>query len=131
MIKSIATRNGWRFPRDQGGVKGITYPLISDVKKEIARAYGTLNEAQGNALRGVFIIDQNNIVQAASIYNESIGRDIGEVLRILDAVLFTQEHGQVCPANWAKGKNGINPTQDGLKEYLKETTEENKSQGVE
>lgn len=123
-VDQIYTLQKWlEIPRSQGGVQGISYPLLSDVKKEISRAYGTLNEAQGNAFRGVFIIDKNNIVQAAIIYNDSIGRDIAEVLRVLDAVLFTQEHGQVCPANWAKGQNGMTATQDGLKEYLKENDE--------
>jgi hypothetical protein len=62
-------------------------------------------------------------VQAVIIYNESIGRDITEVLRVLDAVIFTQEHGQVCPANWAKGQEGITATQNGLKEYLNKNKE--------
>lgn len=122
-VDQVYTHQKWlEIPRNQGGVQGISYPLISDIKKEISRDYGTLNEAQGNAFRGLFIIDKNNIVQAAMIYNESIGRDIAEVLRVLDAILFTQEHGQVCPANWAKGQNGITPTQNGLKEYLNEET---------
>lgn len=127
-VDQIYTLQKWlEIPRTQGGVQGIAYPLLSDVKKEISRAYGTLNETQGNAFRGVFIIDKNNVVQAAIIYNDSIGRDIAEVLRVLDAVLFTQEHGQVCPANWAKGQNGMTATQNGLKDYLKET-EEHKDQ---
>jgi peroxiredoxin (alkyl hydroperoxide reductase subunit C) len=128
----VYTHQKWlEIPRNQGGVQGIAYPLISDVKKEISRAYGTLNEEHGNAFRGVFVIDKNNIVQAVIIYNESIGRDITEVLRVLDAVLFTQEHGQVCPANWAKGQNGITATQNGLKEYLKEDEENHKEQNHE
>ena len=123
-VDQVYTHQKWlEIPRNQGGVQGISYPLISDVKKEISRAYGTLHEEQGNAFRGVFIIDKNNIVQAATIYNESVGRDISEVLRVLDAVLFAQEHGQVCPANWHKGQNGMDATQDGLKEYLKDQNE--------
>lgn len=120
-VDQVYTHQKWlEIPRSQGGVQGISYPLISDVKKEISRAYGALNEEHGNTFRGVFIIDKNNIVQAAIIYNDSIGRDINEVLRVLDAVLFTQEHGQVCPANWAKGQDGMTATQNGLKDYLKE-----------
>lgn len=127
-VDQVYTHQKWlEIPRNQGGVQGIMYPLISDVKKEISRAYGTLNEEHGNAFRGVFVIDKNNIVQAAIIYNDSIGRDVPEVLRVLDAVLFTQEHGQVCPANWAKGQNGMTATQDGLKEYLKEEEKEEKA----
>lgn len=128
-VDQIYAHQKWlEIPRDQGGVQGISYPLLSDVKKEISRAYGTLNEAQGNAFRGVFIIDKNNIVQASIMYNESIGRDIAEVLRVLDAVLFTQEHGQVCPANWAKGQQGMTASQEGLHEYLKENEEKHKDQ---
>lgn len=120
-VDQVYTHQKWlEIPRNQGGVQGISYPLVSDVKKEISRAYGTLNEEHGNAFRGVFVIDKNNKVQASIVYNESIGRDITEVLRVLDAILFTQEHGQVCPANWAKGKDGITATQDGFKDYLKE-----------
>lgn len=130
-VDQVYTHQKWlEIPRNQGGVQGISYPLISDVKKEISRAYGTLNEEHGNAFRGVFIIDKNNIVQAATNYNESIGRDIPEVLRVLDAVLFAQEHGQVCPANWAKGQEGITPTQDGLKEYLKKDDENQQKEEV-
>ena len=62
-------------------------------------------------------------MQAQSVYNVNVGRDINEVLRVLDAILFTQEHGQVCPANWEKGQKGITATHEGLKEYLKETKE--------
>lgn len=127
-VDQVYTHQKWlEIPRNQGGVQGISYPLISDVKKEISRAYGTLNEDHGNAFRGVFVIDKNNVIQAAIIYNESIGRDIAEVLRVLDAVLFTQEHGQVCPANWAKGHNGMTATQNGLKDYLKEEEKEEKA----
>jgi peroxiredoxin (alkyl hydroperoxide reductase subunit C) len=128
-IDQVYTHQKWlETPRNQGGVQGITYPLISDVKKEIARAFGTLNEEHGNAFRGIFVIDKNDIVQAVIIYNESIGRDITEVLRVLDAVIFTQEHGQVCPANWAKGQEGITATQNGLKAYLNHNEENHKEE---
>lgn len=131
-VDQVYTHQKWlEIPRNQGGVEGISYPLVSDIKKEISRAYGTLNEAHGNAFRGVFVIDKNNIIQASIVYNESIGRDIAEVLRVLDAVLFTQEHGQVCPANWAKGQNGITATQDGLKDYLKEEDQKPKEESHE
>jgi peroxiredoxin (alkyl hydroperoxide reductase subunit C) len=120
-VDQIYSHVAWlEKPRDQGGIQGITYPIASDVTKNIARSYITLDEQKGIDLRGVFIIDANNIVQALSFYNTSIGRDINEVLRALDALIFTQEHGQVCPANWEKGQKGITPTQEGLQLYLKE-----------
>jgi len=118
-VDQVPTHQKWlETPKDKGGIEGITYPIISDVTKKISSAYMTLDPKEGNALRGVFIIDKANIVQAASIYNMSIGRDIGEVMRVLEAVLFTQEHGQVCPANWHKGEEGMTPDKEGLENYL-------------
>lgn len=123
-VDQIYSHQRWlESPRDEGGIKGITYPIASDITKKISTDYQTLDEKEGVALRGLIIIDKNNIVQAQAIYNTSVGRDITETVRVLDAILFAQEHGQVCPANWAKGQNGITPTQDGLKEYLKEHKE--------
>ena len=120
-IDQIYSHEKWlETPRNDGGIQGITYPIVSDVTKKIARDYMTLDESKGVALRGVFVIDKNNIVQAASVYNMNIGRNTDEVLRILDAIIFTQEHGQVCPANWAKGQKGLDATEKGLKDYLKE-----------
>lgn len=110
-------------PRDKGGIQGITYPIVSDVNKKISNSYMTLDPQEGVALRGVFIIDTDGIVQASSIYNTSIGRDIPEVMRVLDAMLFTKEHGQVCPANWHKGDDGINTNHKDLENYLKKQKE--------
>jgi peroxiredoxin (alkyl hydroperoxide reductase subunit C) len=123
-VDQIYSHQRWlEEPRNEGGIQGITYPVASDITKKISTEYQVLDENEGVALRGLVIIDKNNIVQARSIYNLSIGREINEVLRILDAILFTQEHGQVCPANWAKGQKGMTATEDGLKEYLKEKEE--------
>lgn len=124
-IDQVYAHQRWlESPRDEGGIKGIAYPIASDVTKKISTDYQTLDENESVALRGLIIIDKNNIVQAQSIYNVSVGRDINEVLRVLDAILFTQEHGQVCPANWAKGQKAMTATQDGLKKYLNETKEQ-------
>lgn len=120
-IDQIYSHEKWlEIPKKDGGIQGITYPIASDVTKKISRDYMTLDDSKGIDLRGVFIIDKNNIVQAASVYNINIGRNIDEILRILDAIIFTQEHGQVCPANWAKGQKGLDETEQGLKNYLKE-----------
>lgn len=118
-VDQIYSHERWlESPRDEGGIKGITYPVASDITKKISTDYQTLDEKEGVALRGLIIIDKDNIIQAQSVYNMNVGRDITEVLRVLDAILFTQEHGQVCPANWAKGQEGMKATHDGLKEYL-------------
>ncbi len=120
-VDQIYAHQKWlETPKNEGGIQGITYPIVSDINKSIAHAYHVLDEKDGVALRGVVIIDTNNIVQALNVYNTSIGRNIDEVLRVLDAVLFTQEHGHVCPANWEKGDEGMEASHDGLKKYLKE-----------
>lgn len=120
-VDNIYSHERWlESPRDEGGVKGITYPIASDITKKMSTDYQTLDEKEGVALRGLIIIDTDNIIQAQSVYNMNVGRDITEVLRVLDAILFIQEHGQVCPANWAKGQAALTPTHNGLKEYLKE-----------
>lgn len=119
-VDQVYSHQKWlETPRDKGGIQGISYPIVSDVNKKISSAYMTLDPKEGVALRGVFIIDTDGIVQAASIYNTSIGRDISEVMRVLDAMLFTKEHGQVCPANWHKGDEGMDASHEGLEKHLK------------
>ncbi len=119
-VDSVYSHLAWLAqPKEQGGIQGITYPLLSDITKSISRAYEVLDEDKGIALRGIFIIDNENIVQVAQINNLSLGRNTQEVLRLLDAVHFTKEHGQVCPANWTEEEKGLKPTQEGLKEYYK------------
>lgn len=119
-VDQVYSHQKWlETPRDKGGIQGISYPIVSDVNKKISSAYMTLDPQEGVALRGVFIIDTDGIIQASSIYNTSIGRDIPEVMRVLDAMLFTKEHGQVCPANWHKGDDGIKTTHEDLEKYLK------------
>lgn len=94
-------------PHDQGGICGVTYPLLADTSREIARAYGVLDEDKKVAYRGLFIIDADGIVQSIMINNMGVGRNIDEVLRIIDALAFIKTHGQLCPANWREGQEGI------------------------
>ena len=123
-VDQIYSHEKWlSIPRKEGGIQGITYPVVSDITKKISSEYGVLDQDKGIALRGIIIIDKDDIVQASSIYNVNIGRNVDEALRVLDAVLFTQEHGQVCPANWSKGKSGLEATQEGLKNYLNKEQE--------
>ena len=120
-VDTLHSHRQWlETPVNQGGIQGVSYPLIADDTKKISRAYGVLDEPTGTALRGVFILDGQNIIQAASIYNMGIGRSTQELLRVLDAVIFVQENGLVCPANWHTGKKGLEATKQGLKKYLKE-----------
>jgi peroxiredoxin (alkyl hydroperoxide reductase subunit C) len=103
--------------RKEGGIKGITYPLVSDLNKTIAADYGVLLGA-GLALRGLFIINEKGILKHITVNDNSLGRNVEEVLRVLDAVDFTEKNGEVCPANWHKGEKAMKATSAGLKDYV-------------
>jgi peroxiredoxin (alkyl hydroperoxide reductase subunit C) len=117
--------------KNNGGIKGITYPLVADVDKTIATNFGVLageydyNEAGQLAfngipvaLRGTFLIDKEGIVRHGSVNDLPLGRSIDEFLRLVDALQFTEEHGEVCPANWKEGEDGMVATADGVADYL-------------
>ena len=104
--------------RNAGGLGDIAYPLVSDLKKEIADAYSVLTD-EGVALRGLFIIDKEGIVQHATINNEAFGRSVDETLRTLQAIQYVQENpDEVCPAGWKPGDDTMKPDPDGSKEYF-------------
>jgi len=103
---------------DQGGIGNVTFPLVSDITKQISRDYDVLVEGSV-ALRGTFLIDRNQIVRHATINDLPLGRNMDEFLRLADALLFVEQHGEVCPAGWQKGQSGMKPTADGVKDYLK------------
>jgi len=105
-------------PRSQGGLGQVRFPIVSDLKKKISKKYGVLLKEAGVALRGLFIIDREGIVHHATINHLSLGRNVEEVLRVLDALQFTEEHGEVCPANWHPGDDAMKPTAEGVAEYL-------------
>ncbi len=105
-------------PKSTGGIEGISFPLLSDINKTMARSYGVLNETAGVALRGVFLLDKNNVVQHASINNLALGRNIDEFVRLVDALRHVETAGEVCPAGWHEGKKGMKATQEGLKTYF-------------
>jgi len=105
--------------RDQGGIEGLRYPLIADKNKTMVADYNVLTEA-GVALRGLFVIDPESVVQHATINNLSIGRSVDETLRILQAAQYVREHGEVCPANWQPGQEGMKPDWQGSKQWFGE-----------
>ena len=105
-------------PKNRGGIEGITYPLLADITKSIARDFGVLNEQAGVALRGTFLLDKKNVMQHATVNNLSLGRSVSELLRIIDALMHVEKAGEVCPANWESGKKAMLPTQEGLKQYF-------------
>jgi peroxiredoxin 2/4 len=117
-VDSEFTHLAWKnTPVEKGGIGNVQYPLVADLDKQISRNYGVLvNEAV--ALRGLFIIDKEGIVRHELVNDLSLGRSVDEALRILTALQFTEEHGEVCPANWKDGDEAMKPTADGVAEYL-------------
>ncbi|CAG9760450.1 unnamed protein product [Ceutorhynchus assimilis] len=123
-IDSPYTHLGWmNTDRSKGGLGQLHYPLLSDIKKEIARDYGVLLEEEGIALRGLFIIDPKGILRQMTINDLGIGRSVDEALRLVEALRFVEEHGEVCPANWRKGEKTIKPDPEGSLEYFSSTAE--------
>jgi peroxiredoxin (alkyl hydroperoxide reductase subunit C) len=107
-------------PRSKGGIEGVQYPLVADLTKEIAKSYDVLLEEGGVALRGLFLIDKEGVVQHQVVNNLPLGRSVSEVLRLVEALQFFEENGEVCPANWQKGDKAMRPDADGLVDYFAE-----------
>lgn len=107
-------------PRKDGGIAGVKIPLLADLDKKIASDYGVLLPG-GVALRGLFVVDPKGIVRHITINDLPIGRSVDEVLRVVQAVQFTDKHGEVCPANWAPGKDTMKPDPQGSKTYFEKT----------
>jgi peroxiredoxin (alkyl hydroperoxide reductase subunit C) len=104
-------------PRDQGGIGQVQYPLVADLSKRISVEYGVLLE-DGIALRGLFLIDKEGVLRHAVINDLPLGRSVPEALRVLTALQYTEEHGEVCPANWQEGEEAMKPSSEGVAEYL-------------
>jgi peroxiredoxin (alkyl hydroperoxide reductase subunit C) len=117
-VDSQFTHFAWKnTPVQQGGIGQVRFPLVADLDKQIARAYGVLlNDAV--ALRGLFLIDKEGVVRHSVVNDLPLGRNVDEALRMLDALQFTEKHGEVCPANWHQGEDGMKPTSDGVADYL-------------
>ena len=117
-IDSHFTHLAWKNTDvDKGGIGNIQYPLVADVKKEIATDYGVLHD-DGMALRGLFLIDPAGTVRHAVVNDLPLGRNVDEALRMVDALQYTEKHGEVCPANWRQGEDAMTPTADGVAAYL-------------
>jgi peroxiredoxin (alkyl hydroperoxide reductase subunit C) len=118
-VDSKFTHLAWKnTPVEDGGIGNIQYPLVSDLNKNIAREYGILfNESV--ALRGLFLIDTKGVIRHSVINDLPLGRNVGEALRMVDALQFVETHGdQVCPANWQEGDEAMKPTEEGVASYL-------------
>jgi peroxiredoxin (alkyl hydroperoxide reductase subunit C) len=117
-IDSVYTHLAWkRTPVEKGGIGPIKYPLVSDLKRSIANAYDVLLEDE-TALRALFLIDREGIVRHAVLNDTSLGRNVNEALRMLDALRHHDEHGKVCPANWEEGGASLDPSTEGVVDYL-------------
>lgn len=117
-VDSAYSHYAWRQTElKRGGIGRISYPLVADITKSIARSYGVLING-AVALRGQFLIDAQGIVQHELVNNLSLGRNVFEALRILDALQFTEKHGEVCPANWNPGDKTMKASPEGVAEYL-------------
>ena len=126
------THWGWQqIPKSGGGIQGVQYPLLADANKTIASAYGVLNgeyslDEEGHltassemiAFRGLFLIDLQGVVRHQLVNDLPLGRSVEETLRIVDALQYFEQHGEVCPANWMAGKEAMKPTFDGVAVYL-------------
>jgi peroxiredoxin 2/4 len=117
-VDSQYTHLAWKStPLREGGLGDVQFPLVSDLKKEIARAYGVLLD-EAIALRGLFLIDKDGIVRHELVNDLPLGRSVDEALRMLDALQFFETYGDVCPADWHPGEEAIKPTHEGISEYL-------------
>jgi len=104
--------------RTEGGIHGLSYPLLEDLKKDLAREYGVLAEAGDVALRGLFIVDPDGVVQHATVNNLGVGRSVDETLRVLAAFQHVRENGEVCPADWKPGATAMKADWQKSKEYF-------------
>jgi peroxiredoxin (alkyl hydroperoxide reductase subunit C) len=117
-IDSQFTHLAWRnTPIEKGGIGPVQFPLIADVDHSIVQSYG-IEHADGMALRGSFLIDKEGFIQHSVINNLPLGRNVDEMLRLVDALQFSEQHGEVCPAGWQKGEQGMEPTTEGVADYL-------------
>ena len=117
-VDSQFSHFAWKnSPVNEGGIGQVRYPLVADLTKDIAKAYDVLLDG-GVALRGSFLIDADGTVRHAVVNDLPLGRNIDEMIRMVDTMQFTNEHGEVCPAGWTKGDEGMKADTDGVADYL-------------
>jgi peroxiredoxin (alkyl hydroperoxide reductase subunit C) len=117
-IDSHFTHHAWRNTAiNDGGIGPIQFPMVADMNHSITQSYG-VEHPDGVALRASFLIDRDGVVQHQTVNNLPLGRNVDEMLRMLDALKFSEEHGEVCPAGWQQGEDGMKASPEGVKEYL-------------
>lgn len=120
-IDSQFSHNAWRnTPVENGGIGQVKYPLVADIKHEIVKAYDVEHPEAGVAFRGSFLIDEEGLVRHQVVNDLPLGRNIDEMLRMVDALNFHQKHGEVCPAQWEEGKAGMKASSEGVAAFLSE-----------
>jgi peroxiredoxin (alkyl hydroperoxide reductase subunit C) len=123
-IDSQFSHSAWRnTPVNKGGIGPVKFPMVADVNHEITRAYGVEHPAS-IALRASFLIDKDGNVRHQVVNDLPLGRNVDEMLRVVDALQFHEKHGEVCPAGWQKGEDGMKPTADGVADYLSSHSED-------
>ncbi len=122
-IDSHFTHNAWRNTSvDKGGIGAVNYVLAADMNHDICKAYDVESEG-GVAFRGAFLIDKNGVVRSQIVNDLPLGRNIDELVRLVDALQFHEEHGEVCPAGWKKGDKGMDASPEGVAAYLSQNAE--------
>ena len=123
-IDSQFTHHAWRKTAiNEGGIGPVTYTMVADVTHSICRSYGVEHPEAGVAFRGTFLIDKEGIVRSQHVNDLPLGRNMDEILRLVDALQFHEAHGEVCPANWKKVDQGMDATPDGVAKYLGENSD--------
>lgn len=119
-VDSCFSHAAWlKIPKSKGGIQGVSYPLVSDLNKTISRNFQVLKEEEGIAYRGLFLIDREGVIRHQLVNDLPLGRSVDEALRLLDALIFHEQHGDVCPANWKSGAKAMKPTEEGVVEYFR------------
>jgi peroxiredoxin 2/4 len=122
-VDSHFSHLAWKHtPHNKGGIGDVQFPIVSDIKKQISSAYNVLNEG-GISMRGTFVIDETFTLRNIVVNDLPLGRDVDETLRIIDAIDFHRENGDVCPAGWHKGKEAMTPSKEGVADFLASNAE--------
>ncbi|WP_139557362.1 peroxiredoxin [Methylotetracoccus oryzae] len=124
-VDSQFTHAAWRnTPIEKGGIGAVRYTMIADVSHAITKAYDVEVEGAAVAFRGTFLIDKNGVVRHQVVNDLPLGRNMDELIRMVDALQFFEEHGEVCPAGWSKGKAGMSANAEGVASYLEKNAKD-------
>jgi peroxiredoxin (alkyl hydroperoxide reductase subunit C) len=123
-VDSHFSHMAWRnTAQDKGGIGPVRYTMVADINHNICQIYGVEHPEAGVALRGAFLIDKNGIIRAQIVNDLPLGRNIDEIIRLVDALQFAEQHGEVCPAGWRKGDKGMVASTAGVAAYLEENAD--------